>query len=124
MVLRLRSDDDGTADSTVTLRSSRQSQLTKDWTRDNGENGVWEYRIQGGWAGPGRVLAASCVTALLPDSLAVAVAAGGDPSVAFGKKQGDFLAACAPIRINVGALEPLARSLRHARRSSTLAGSR
>jgi hypothetical protein len=107
LVLRIRRDDDGTGDSTVKLRPCRRSQLTDQWTDEHHDKGSWDYKIEGDWAGPRQVLAASLAWTVPPDTLSAAVAADGDPSAAFNQKQLEFLTDSAPLRVNVGVLEPL-----------------
>jgi hypothetical protein len=107
LVLRLRSDDDGECDSTVKLRPCRRSQLTGRWTRADQDKDAWEYKIEGDWAGPRRVLAASLVSTVPSAKLSTSVADGGDPGAPFDRRQRELLSEAGPIRVNLGALVPL-----------------
>jgi len=106
LILRLRINDDRRGDSTVKLRPCRRSQLSGRWTQADEKKDEWEYKIEGDWAGPRRVLAASLVSTVPPGDLS-AVAAGADPSAAFDPLQSEFLSDAGPIRVNVGALVAL-----------------
>lgn len=107
LVLRLRSDDDGECDSTVKLRPCRRSQLTGRWTRPDQDEGDWEFKIEGDWAGPRRVLAASLTSTVPLARLSASVAPGGDPGAPFDRRQREFLSEAAAIRVNAGVLVPL-----------------
>jgi hypothetical protein len=107
VVLRLRSDDSGAGDSTVKLRPCRRSQLSEPWTQGREKKGKWEYRIEGDWTGPRRVLAASLEKTLPAATFASGIADAADASAAFDERQVTFLDACALIPVNLSALVPL-----------------
>lgn len=107
IIFRLRADDDSDDDSTVKLRPCRRSQLAPGWTSKR-EDDDGEYRVEADWCGQRRVLAASYVVSLEPGRLVEAVSApGADLSKVFCRRQQDFLADCADLRIALTGLTPL-----------------
>jgi hypothetical protein len=101
VVLRLRGGEDG-GDSTVKLRPCRRSQLADRWVAPDGEDDVWEYRVEGDWTGERHTLAASLKVDLAAPDLGVAL---GDPSAAFDARQRAFLDTSASLRINPTTLQ-------------------
>jgi hypothetical protein len=103
IVLRVREVDDDADDSTVKLRPSRRSQLTRDWI-DKRDGAGWTLRIEEDWAGARHVLAVSCVSDL-PNGRVDAVAGGREPlRRLFNEGQERFLSDCGSVPVNVDAL--------------------
>lgn len=103
--------DRGLGSSTITLRPCRWSQLSEDFFTnsvvDAGPAGH-ELRIEADWAGPRRELVAS-MTAPWSDDRLRAVRAGALPVAGlFDERQRRFLERCAPGRVNLSAVTPLA----------------
>ena len=106
VVLRARAKSRTKGDSTVKLRPCRWSQLDGPYLH-NADDGDTELKIEADWAGPKRLLAAS-LTAGWADQRLSTVEDDGEPAAAlFTDRQRDFLARCAPGRINLAVLTAL-----------------
>jgi hypothetical protein len=103
IVLRVRQERDEEGDATVKLRPCRRSQLGESWLGQAKGPG-FKLRIEEDWAGPRRVLAASCVADLERDLIAAVQAGSEPPQRLFTEPQRRFLADGAGIPINLDAL--------------------
>jgi hypothetical protein len=103
IVLRVRDAGGKGGDSTVKLRPSRRSQLTREWT-DARDGDGWELRVEEDWSGTRHVLAVSCVSDL-PKGRIAATASGTEAlRRLFNDEQEQFLSACGPAKVNLDQL--------------------
>ena len=106
VVLRARGKSGTKGDSTVKLRPCRWSQLDGQYLHNADDDGT-ELKTEADWAGPKRLLATS-MTAKWSDQRLSRVQAGDEPAAAlFTDEQRDFLARCAPGKINLAAVTAL-----------------
>jgi hypothetical protein len=106
VILRARHKPGKQDDSTVKLRPVRRSQLTDDWLEAEKGDG-WEVKVEGDWAGEGRVLAVSHTADRPDDVLADAAERRRPPSSFFTKQQEAFLRDCSSAAVNLKALTVL-----------------
>lgn len=103
IVLRVRQIDDDDDDATVKLRPCRRSQLAGNWLGAEEGDG-WKLTVEQDWAGPRRVLAASCGSKL-PNKRIASVQDASEPvHRLFSQGQARFLSDCAGTPINLDAL--------------------
>jgi hypothetical protein len=106
LIFRVRAKENGDVDSTVKLRPCRRSQLTPTWLSTE-SNGDFEFNVEEDRAGLKRVLAASCRVERDAATLTSLVGPPYMLSELLSDKQHDFLASCAPVRINASELTAL-----------------
>jgi phosphoglycolate phosphatase-like HAD superfamily hydrolase len=108
VVIRVRDRGDD-SDATVKLRPCRASQLVDPWPTTEATDAL-EFGVEEDWAGERRVLAASARAPLTPAEVARVRALQPPPAGLLSAQQIDYLADCAPIRVNtagVAALGPI-----------------
>jgi hypothetical protein len=93
-------------DVTVKLRPCRASQLLDPWPRTESTD-AFEFVVEEDWAGERRVLAASTRAPLERDEAARVRASQFLPAGLLTSRQVDYLADCAPIRVNPAGLVAL-----------------
>jgi hypothetical protein len=106
IVLRVREVSDGDDDSTVKLRPSRRSQVTREWIDQRAGDG-WSLRVEDDWADTRRVLAVSCVSDLPNGGIDAAVTSREALRRLFNDGQERFLAECSSAPVNIDALRLL-----------------
>jgi len=103
VILRARRKSSTKGDSTVKFRPARWSQLN-DRFFSNSDDDDTEVKIEPDWAGDRRSLAAS-MTLKWSDGRITSADSGAQPAAALlSDRQRDFLAACAPGRVNLAAV--------------------
>lgn len=101
VILRLRRNKGRPDDITAKLRPCAASQLTRRWIDARRGDG-WEFRVEGDWAGPRRVVSASLV-AEIEEGIIEDLTAEGLP-IPLAKKQRRFLEDCARAPVDLSRL--------------------
>jgi hypothetical protein len=106
IVLRVRQIDQDDDDATVKLRPCRRSQLAGNWLGAEEGDG-WKLTVEQDWAGPRRVLAASCGSKLADKRIASVQERSEPVHRLFSQGQARSLSDCAGTPINLDGLTPL-----------------
>ncbi|WP_063780922.1 hypothetical protein [Nonomuraea sp. SBT364] len=106
VVLRVRDTGDRRSDSTIKLRPCRRSQLNDYWLGATDGDG-WEFKLEADWAGPRKVLAASCTARRSPERIEAVHAGNRSIKGLFTDKQERFLRTCAGLHVNLRTLRLL-----------------
>ena len=101
VVLRARKKANDPDDSTIKLRPCHRSQLTNRWLAAGEAEG---FKLEADWAGPRKVLAASCSADHGKGRLDQVRKGTKEVSSLFTDEQKDFLATCSVVRVNLDAV--------------------
>ncbi|WP_164200559.1 SixA phosphatase family protein [[Micrococcus luteus] ATCC 49442] len=104
IILRLRRNKGRRDDVTAKLRPCKEPQLTQRWINARKDE-EWNFRVEGDWAGPRHVVAAS-LEAKIEDGVFDAVVAEGH-GVPLVSAQRTFLEDCARVPVALSRLSPL-----------------
>jgi hypothetical protein len=105
VILRLRSDEHGSDDSTVKLRPCDPDKLPTKWSSPREWDDI-EYRIEGDWTPSQQTSAASCEAKLQSGTVENALAKKY-LRIVFAADQLDFLSEACGVAVDIDALRPL-----------------